>query len=268
MQIVNDPNQPAANTQTEQEHQPRRQRYILTGLALISVGVIFLMDRADIINTPIDYFSWEFILILVGVHLAEKNNFTGISWVACIAIGAWFLLDGYLPDFNLRYYFAPLLIIGIGLYVLVGRKSTPSYKYKYKYNYNYKASKSSGMEAGIGADNASNDDYIDVVSIFGGTNKNIIAKQFKGGEAVSIFGGTELNLLKADFEGRAVLDLTQVFGGCTVIVPPHWDIKTEMVSIFGGVEDARHNGNVAVDPTKVLVIKGTSIFGGIEIKSY
>ena len=65
-----------------------------------------------------------------------------------------------------------------------------------------------------------------------------------------------------------ILDLTQIFGGCTLIMPPHWDLKSELVSIFGGTEDNRPTANVVTDPKKVVLLRGTSIFGGIEIKSY
>lgn len=93
-------------------------------------------------------------------------------------------------------------------------------------------------------------------------------KNFKGGEATSVFGGTELNLMQADINGHVVFELTQIFGGAKLILPAHWEIKSEIVNIFGGVEDKRPVQSVTNDPNKVIVLKGTSIFGGIEIRSY
>jgi hypothetical protein len=58
-----------------------------------------------------------------------------------------------------------------------------------------------------------------------------------------------------------------VFGGTKLIVPPHWDVKTELVTIFGGIEDKRHIAS-KIDSSKVLIIQGTTVFGGIEINSY
>jgi 3-keto-L-gulonate-6-phosphate decarboxylase len=40
-----------------------------------------------------------------------------------------------------------------------------------------------------------------------------------------------------------------------------------MVAIFGGIEDKRPPQLNAI-PDKILVIVGTSIFGGIDIKSF
>jgi hypothetical protein len=73
--------------------------------------------------------------------------------------------------------------------------------------------------------------------------------------------------MQADFEGRVVLEVTQILGGTKLIIPAHWEVQPEMLAVMGGIEDKRqvHNG-IASD--KVLILKGTSVLGGIEIKSY
>ena len=76
--------------------------------------------------------------------------------------------------------------------------------------------------------------------------------------------------MQADINGRVVIELTQVFGGTKLVVPPHWKLQTEeVVSVFGGLDDKRPIvQNSSVDDSKVLVLRGTCIFGGIDIKSY
>jgi predicted membrane protein len=94
-----------------------------------------------------------------------------------------------------------------------------------------------------------------------------VSKNFRGGEIVNFFGGSEINLMQADINGRVHLEVVQVFGGTKIIVPSNWTVHSEMVAIFGGIEDKRPPQlNVAAE--KVLVIQGTSIFGGIDIKSF
>jgi predicted membrane protein len=112
------------------------------------------------------------------------------------------------------------------------------------------------------------EDFVDSTSVFGGAKKNIISKNFKGGDLVNIFGGTELDLTRADFNGTAVVELTTIFGGTKFIVPSNWTVKSEAVTIFGGLEDKRNTHNLVDNPDKVLILRGTVIFGGIEIKSY
>jgi predicted membrane protein len=112
------------------------------------------------------------------------------------------------------------------------------------------------------------EEYVDSTSVFGGAKKNIISKNFKGGDLVNIFGGTELDLTRADFTGTATIELTTIFGGTKLIVPSNWTIKSEAVTIFGGLEDKRNTQNLTDSTEKILLLKGTVIFGGIEIKSF
>ncbi|MBL0342628.1 MAG: hypothetical protein IPP71_18090 [Bacteroidetes bacterium] len=114
----------------------------------------------------------------------------------------------------------------------------------------------------------SNEELMESVAVFGGIKKNVISKNFKGGEAVSIFGGTEINLSQADINGNVELELVQIFGGTKIILPPHWQVKSEMVSIFGGIEDTRIVQKEVVDFNKTLILKGVSLFGSIHIKSF
>jgi hypothetical protein len=111
-------------------------------------------------------------------------------------------------------------------------------------------------------------DYLSSTSIFGGVKKNVISKNFQGGEIVTFLGGADINLSQADIKGRVILDVTQVLGGTKIIVPPHWDVISEVSAVFGGVEDKRFLQPGTIDPTKVLVIRGTSLLGGIDIRSY
>ncbi|HRQ52146.1 MAG TPA: LiaF-related protein [Agriterribacter sp.] len=123
--------------------------------------------------------------------------------------------------------------------------------------------------SGQGASDSSNDDdFIDSTAILGSSKKVMLSKNFKGGDITNFMGGTEINCSQSELSGRAKLDITQIFGGTKLIVPAHWTIKSTVTSIFGGFEDKRSPSNIAPDPDKVLIIDGTTIFGGIEIKSY
>lgn len=122
-------------------------------------------------------------------------------------------------------------------------------------------------QAGSQTGAAAPEDYIDSVSVFGGVRKVIMSKNFRGGEATSFMGGTELDFTQADINGTVVLELTQVMGGAKLIVPGHWTIKNEVNAILGGVDDKRQL-NIVADPNKVLVLKGTSFLGGLEISNF
>jgi predicted membrane protein len=82
-------------------------------------------------------------------------------------------------------------------------------------------------------------------------------------------GGAEIDLTQADIQGTAIIRIEQVFGGTKLIVPPHWIVNNDIDGIFHGVEDKRRmQPGSNIDANKVLILKGSSIFGGIDIKSY
>jgi predicted membrane protein len=75
-------------------------------------------------------------------------------------------------------------------------------------------------------------------------------------------------MTQADIQGKVFLEVNQVFGGTKLIVPANWQIQSEATAIMGSVEDSRVGYKDMVEHDKILVIEGTSIFGGISIKSY
>jgi hypothetical protein len=227
-----------------------RSGRVLGGLVLLLIGG-GLMFREFFPELPRWLFSWEMIPIAIGLFIGAKVNFRPGGWLIPIFIGTALLIDDIVPTISLRHFIWPAIIIMIGLVMIFrprGRRSREYWK-------DWKSTESG-------------EDVLEIISVFAGNKKNIISKNFKGGETVSCFGGTELNLTQADFTGTAVLEMTQVFGGAKLIVPANWRIQSEIVSVFGGLDDKRPVTNEPSDPNKTLKLIGTSVFGGIEIKSY
>jgi len=116
--------------------------------------------------------------------------------------------------------------------------------------------------------NTDTPEKVDATAIFGAVKKNIVSKNFIGGDATSIFGGSEIDLSRADINGTVTMDVTAILGGIKLIVPSHWVIKQQVTAILGGVEDKRDLHTVITTPNKILVLEGTAFLGGIEISSY
>ena len=121
--------------------------------------------------------------------------------------------------------------------------------------------------SGSGYSGFSSEDYIDSTAFFGGVHKKIVSKNFKGGDVVTIMGGTEIDLSQADFTGMVKLDVVQIMGATKIIVPAHWEVRTDVTAIFAGFEDKRQQPTIN-NPDKILLIDGTSLFGGIELKNF
>jgi predicted membrane protein len=233
-----------------------------TGLILILVGGVLFADRMGF-DFPHWLFSWQMLVILIGLISGIKHRFQNNSWLIMVAIGTFFLADEIIMDWHLKPFFWPLIIIGMGLLFILRPKSRWTGSRRNWRNSEY--IKSYPLQS---QESNSGEDVIDSTSIFGGVKKVITSKNFKGGEIVCFMGGAEYNLSQADITGPVTIEITQAFGGTKLIVPPHWEIKTESVAIFGGIEDKRPIQPGAFDPNKLLILKGTTIFGGIEIKSY
>jgi hypothetical protein len=120
---------------------------------------------------------------------------------------------------------------------------------------------------GSGYSGYTSEDYLDTTAFFGGVHKKIVSKNFKGGDIVTIMGGTELDLSQADFTGLVRLDVVQIMGATKIIVPAHWEIRTDITAILAGFEDKRQQPTVS-NPDKILVIDGTSLMGGIELRNF
>jgi len=211
-------------------------------------------------------YDWPMILIALGFFLGAGHGFRGGFWFVLMLIGGVFLIRNNFPDLVMYKYLWPAALIILGLFfILKPRRQWPADEGQGTTENNFTTPPTSSS---LNAGNSLNEDVIDSTSIFGGIKKNIISKNFKGGDITNIMGGSEIDLTQADINGVATIDLTQVFGGTKLIVPANWQVKTHMAAIFGGVEDKRSAQHAAIDPTKVLILEGTSIFGGIEIRSY
>jgi hypothetical protein len=248
---------------TSQKHNSRRW----IGFCLLFAGGILLAQRSGIPLPVKIIFNWQIFLIIFGLIMGIQHRFRGSGWLMMMIVGVFFYIDSYYPAIAIHQYLWPILLICVGLVFIFRPRS--GCKKKHLENWDYWKEKKEKWEQQYNDSVSSDNDYVDITTVLSGTRRNIVSKNFKGGEVVSILGGTELNFSQADINGRVEMELTQVLGGTKLIVPPHWDVRAEqLVSIFAGMEDRRPFGAGVVDPNKILVLKGTSVFGGIDIRSY
>jgi len=228
---------------------------VMGGIVILAAGTLLLGYEFGL-NLPRWFFSWKMLLIGIGLYIGARHNFRSWGWMIPIGIGLVFLSEDIFWHLDIRPQMVwPLVIIIIGLVMIFRprKKNTSTAEMK--------------PMAAFSSQGADHGEILDTVAVFGSTKKNILSKNFRGGDVVSFFGGSELNFMQADVNGVAILDVTSVFGGAKLIVPANWTIKSEMVSVFGGIDDKRQM-MTEPDPAKTLVLQGTVIFGGMEIKSY
>ena len=251
----------------------RGKSRVFSGLLFLAIGCTFLLQR---MGFPFPYwlFTWPMILIVIGLFDGIKNNFRGPVWALLLLVGGIFLFDIIEPAYSLKRFTWPLIIIALGLIVIFRPKRTRNRYYAPMQDdqlpYEPAPEKSAYIEPvqHSGPGNSGSEEYLDAVAIFGGTRRVVVSKNFKGGDLVSLFGGHEIDLRQADIHGKVILEVTQIFGGTKLILPSGWHIKSEMVALMGGIEDKRQMPSVIINPEKILVLKGTTIFGGIDIRNH
>ncbi len=240
---------------------------VWTGVFVLLIGVAALI-KATVTGLPDWFFGWQTFLIAMGLFFGIRIYLRGGSLFAplmAVLVGTAFLIPEIDPTIPVRRYTWPVVIILIGIYFISSNlRHRASLKDEKKKDSNRGIEDAAIVEETV----YSKEDFVHASSFFGGTKKNIISKNFKGGHITNIFGGTELYLGQADINGKAVIDTTTIFGGLKLIIPANWTVKYEAAVIFGGIEDKRNVTPVADGPEKILLIKGTVMFGGIDIKSY
>jgi hypothetical protein len=236
-----------------------RNRSVWTGIFLLGIGGVLLLDQLGI-DFPWWMFKWYTFLIVLGLFIGAKHAFKDIGWLVITGVGAVFLLQDIYRDLPVKQFAWPVIMIGLGLFIIF----RPKKACRQNFDFFKKKHMENRSETPM---NLENNDVLDIVSIFGSVRKNILSKSFRGGEIVSVFGGSEVNLSQADLDSTAELEIVQIFGGTKLIIPSNWNVRSEAVAILGGVEDKREM-NSSITPGKTLIIKGTTIFGGIDIVSY
>ncbi len=241
---------------------------IWSGLILLAAGFLLLAYK---MGAPIPgwVFTWPVLLIAIGIITGIKSRFNNPGAFIMILIGAIFLSDHVIPGINFQNYIVPIVLIAVGLVFILRPKRSCEFRQRSRESLNqentaYPLNPDDNNIPGSG-DNA---EFVDINAIFGGVKKKILSKNFKGGEIVSFMGGTELNLLQADIQHPVELEVNNVFGGTKIVIPSNWDVKNEVTAIFGGIEDKRIVNNLVPDANKVILIKGSCVFGGIEISNF
>ncbi len=238
------------NQETYKHLKAANRRKVALGIAAIIFGSLWLLYNLEVFEVwwIRELFGWYTILIVIGGVGLAGNRGNSLGYSVLVLIGGFFLLDEiYNFSFQFHEVFWPSLLIFSGVFIVLRMSGRHYTKLK----------------------DVSSTDIIDTVSIFGGSDIRVDSQSFKGGKATAIFGGSEIDLTGAKLaEGIHVIEMVNIFGGNTIIVPSHWNVKVEVTGILGSFGDKRKKRlEQPTDTTKTLVIKGIAILGGGEVKS-
>jgi len=238
-------------------HRTRRHRHshhpahrVIFGLGVIGIGTLALLDNLNTFGMPLLRTFWPLALVLFGLSRIVWPRHAG-NWVfgiALVIVGSVMTAQNLdLVSIRLRDWW-PVFIILAGASILL-RGLFPHYRRDF-------VDTPSTLEHG---------DRVHIDASFGAVNQQNDSRSFKGGRIDVSFGGVELDLRQAVMDGpEAVLEISARFSGIELRVPREWQVVVDIAPTLGGVDDKTVP---PMNPTQRLVLRGDTVFGGVEIKN-
>jgi len=234
----------------------------ILGLLLAAGGILIFLKQAGYIVLPSWAIIWPSIMIITGIFLAVTQGFKDMNWMVLVIIGGVFLTNSLFPALQLRQYIVPIILVSVGLSIVfwsIANKKTSEQNNTPTgwFNSYYGSTTSSSPE-----------DFIKINSILSGINKKVTSTNFKGGKISCLLGGVQIDLSQADIDGTAVLNINEVWGGIELIVPPNWQVESNLSVLMGAVEDSRRQYSPTTSvANKILILNGSLLMAGVEIRS-
>lgn len=241
---------------------------ILLGVAVIIMGLAFLLDNLGLFDVDLTVHLWPSLVIVFGVLriMQSRSNAGYAVGAGLILVGGMMLLNSMgLILVHWRTLW-PLLLILLGLSVVF---RSPSGKRR-----------TGGLPpTGTGAApptafdkpgdpfaraSTDSDSIVDITTILGGYAGRVAGPIFRGGDITTIMGGCELDLRQCSIDGEAVLTVFALCGGISLKVPPDWSVELQGTPILGGFEAKTIE---APNVNKRLIVRGFTIMGGFEVRN-
>ena len=281
-------------------HKRREIGHIWAGLFLLLAGAVLILHEEGL-YIPDAIYNWHLLVAGLGIFIGLARNFRGISWLVITAIGAIGLAEDYYSKIHIEPFIWPVVIILVGLMLLFRRRRPWEEKWEAKWQehklrwhanqehlhasqrewhrtkreWKRQARREWGEAArdwrdhrryGDAEEMAYSDERIDIASSFGTFRKKMLSKTFKGGRVMTFMGSMEIDLMQADFRGTIRLDVTQIMGTTTILVPDHWEVRPDIHAVFADFKDRRIQPAMR-NPEKAVILTGKSVFGSVEVKT-
>lgn len=238
---------------------------LFIGLFLLALGVVLLLDQQGIVSAHRFYhLFWPAVLVFFGLENMAARTSTGRIFGGLLVIaGVVMVLGdmGYIPIHVGFQTLWPLLLIGIGLALVIGRsgRRRPSADRVRTF-----ADRISQMMSGDVSESSFN-----YSAILGGVKQRVLSKIFQGGKLFAFWGGFQIDFTDADIEGDfAVIDAIMFMGGGELRIPSNWVVDIRGVAFMGGYTDETIRRPLPPGTVeKRLIIKGAAIMGGLVIKN-
>lgn len=217
---------------------------IVFGLILVAIGVIFLLHNLDVHYFDQFWNFWPVALLALGLAKAfsGRADERTFGWVMTF-LGAVFLAQ-FTFGLNVRIgEFWPGILVIVGISIVMRAIQGP------------KPPREPIETASMLRERA----------VVGGISRKNASQSFQGGELTAFMGGCEIDLRDARMAGpEAVIDCFTMWGGIEILLPPDWVVEPQ-VSVFAAAFEDKTRP--PVQPSGRLIVRGTAVMGGIEVKN-
>lgn len=223
---------------------------IIFGIALIAVGILWILSVFGIFSFEFSTEGWWTIFIIVPCLFGLFTDKDKVG--PCIGIGMGILL--FLAARNIITWqemgqlAIAVVLIGAGVWLLLFKNRCHHGEFE---------------QTNIIRDGK---EILHIQSSFGKQSLSFAGKKFEGADVDSSFGALTLDFYGADIADGAFLNLNVGFSGVNIIVPEGMSVQIAVTSGFGGVTDNRRS-KVDTGTSPRLIITGKVGFGGVEIKN-
>ncbi len=231
---------------------------LVVGLFVMALGALFLLDNMRIVPFDDVFLFWPLAPIAVGLTMLVQPRGTtnrGVGGFLVVA-GTWILLY----DFDIVPYSFwdgwPLVLIGIGAWLVYRSVVEPEV-----------STARGGVSPGQPSHDpsATGDSTLSAFGFLGGVVRKSTSRAFQAADATAILGGCTIDLRDADLGPEpAVVDAFAFWGGIEVLVPPNWVVINKVLPLLGSAEDTTRQ---TPEPGKEILIRGTVLMGGLEIRN-
>jgi len=242
---------------------------LVLGLVVIAIGVLFTLDRLGYVEAGDFWEYWPVLLIAIGIGRvfqprgARERGFGGVL----ILLGVWLLLSN-LDVIHVSFRDAwPVLLVVLGIMMVWRAITAPFFAGpRRRLREAMAAGDGSAAVAGVTTSGADTSSTVNGFALLGGVKRKVVSPEFRGGALTAILGACELDLRHASIaSGQAVIDTFALWGGIEIKVPQEWSVAVQGTPILGAFDDK--TVRVGGDGSKVLVIKGVALMGGVEVKN-
>lgn len=238
---------------------------MLIGAAVILAGFLFLIDNLGWIDLEMHVHFWPFVLMVVGASILaqapRRGSGAAFAGIFMMLFGAVSLLKGLGLIYISWKVIFPVGLIGLGVVMVLRAR---------------RRNAASTVDAMADIDNPDRTSFLnvsegetgervlDLTAVLGGFQRKVTTQDFRGGDLTSIMGGVDLDMRTASLNGSAVLNVFALMGGISIKVPTDWTVELEGTPILGGFDEKTMQPK---DASKRLLVRGTAIMGGVEIRN-